>query len=86
MKKLDLDTMIIEDEVKTSNEPVVEKQTQSLLCFLRIHRRTRWSKPFLRSTITGFSFNGGEFKEDRSFQIRECLGCGMREERTLSND
>lgn len=84
---MDTTTPIIEEEAVTTHaDPELEKRTQSLLCALRFHRRTRWSKPFARTETGVVMFTGATHSQVYWFQIRECLGCGMREERTLGHD
>lgn len=84
---IDPTTPIIEESVTTTTEPQIEQRTRSWLCVLRLHRRTRWSKPFPRKAIGIFSvILGGTTTRSESelwYQVRECLGCGEREERSV---
>lgn len=84
---IDPATPIIEESVTTTTEPQIEQCTRSWLCMLRLHRRTRWSKPFSRKSTGMISvFIGGQLSANESvywYQVRECLGCGEREERSV---
>lgn len=81
---LDSTVPIIEDE--TVSEVQLERGTRSWLCAFRLHRRTRWSKPFSRKGVSMFiSFGSPPSSSEQVcwYQVRECLGCGEREERSI---
>lgn len=75
---------IIEDSTVTAVEPRLEKRTRSWLCVIWLHRRTRWSKPFSRRGISiSMLFGGASQEHECWYQVRECLGCGEHEERSV---
>lgn len=83
---MEFDTMIIEEEAKpTHDEPTLEKRTQSLLCAVRFHRFTRWNKPFSKNTKMFEMFSGNQVDRDYLLQQRECKGCGLRQERVVTD-
>lgn len=80
-------TETIIEEAVMRTEPEIESRTRSWLCALRLHRRTRWSKPFSRKATNAMVsiFGGGTSTSEGVYwyQVRECLGCGEREERSV---
>jgi hypothetical protein len=85
--KIDASEPIVEDGSDTREPDLQQLKPRSWLCAIKFHRRTHWSKPYMRKGMPIFAamfMSSSAVREvDCYYQARECRGCGEREERSI---